>query len=149
MHFYPFLLSKKISYNNEYLKFWNTWEKFVKVVYMSSKNWTMIYCKKPFLIIKERPQPPSLSCGSRPSLTENNDSICTCNATSLGQPTGYLRWSVEDETNQEKLPTDQLAHTSHSRQLLTLSLQSRPLLRCDVIWGQEEIHGELALFDGM
>lgn len=109
----------------------------------------MINCKKQFLISKERPQPPSLSCGSRPSLTEGDDSSCTCNAISLGQPIGYLRWKVEDETNQEKLPTDQLAHTSHSRQSLMLSLHSRPLLRCDVIWGLEEIHGELALFDGM
>ncbi|XP_025100996.1 uncharacterized protein LOC112568110 isoform X2 [Pomacea canaliculata] len=94
----------------------------------------------------KRPAPPNGSCHPGGHVLENTDVSCVCRTTSLGQPQGSLRWVVGYGTNTVK-PTTTSWSNENSPELrysrtLTMSDHGRTWLRCQLVWGAEELGGD-------
>ncbi|PVD27033.1 hypothetical protein C0Q70_12183 [Pomacea canaliculata] len=97
-------------------------------------------------LFAERPAPPNGSCHPGGHVLENTDVSCVCRTTSLGQPQGSLRWVVGYGTNTVK-PTTTSWSNENSPELrysrtLTMSDHGRTWLRCQLVWGAEELGGD-------
>ncbi|XP_025101326.1 uncharacterized protein LOC112568301 [Pomacea canaliculata] len=91
----------------------------------------------------ERPHSPDVSCSPQSSVLENTGIVCTCSTPSLGEPAGYLMWITGNDTKHRTVAWQENSslelHYTHN---LTLSDHGKTLFWCDVIWGQENIHGQ-------
>lgn len=98
------------------------------------------------IMCAERPNSPTISCRPHPYVLENTSVMCTCTATSLGQPAGYLRMIINNQTSQGERGRQE-RQTSASQQLqhsqyLTLLDHGTTWFECQVLWGLNEIRGE-------
>ncbi|PVD27147.1 hypothetical protein C0Q70_12300 [Pomacea canaliculata] len=98
-------------------------------------------------IINEGPHMPTVSCSPHPYVLENTNVTCTCKTNSLGQPAGYLRWVIGNQTNQGQ-PARQEYLSVRSQEMnfthrLTLSDHERTWFRCDVIRRGNETRGNI------
>ncbi|XP_025101419.1 uncharacterized protein LOC112568358 isoform X2 [Pomacea canaliculata] len=98
-------------------------------------------------ITNEGPRMPTVSCSPHPYVLENTNVTCTCRTNSLGQPAGYLRWVIGNQTNQgQPARQEYLSVRSHEMNFthrLTLSDHERTRFRCDVIRRGNETRGNI------
>lgn len=79
-------------------------------------------------------------------MLENTDVSCVCRTTSLGQPKGSLRWMVGYGANMTSSATTEVGDENSPElrynRTLTMSDHGRTWLRCQLVWGAEELGGD-------
>ncbi|XP_025102795.1 uncharacterized protein LOC112569267 isoform X2 [Pomacea canaliculata] len=94
----------------------------------------------------KRPASPNVSCHPGGHVLENTEVSCVCRTTSLGQPQGSLRWMVGYGANMTSSATTELGDENSSElrynRTLTMSDHGKTWLRCQLVWGAEELRGD-------